>query len=183
MRRVDTSNVNEAGEFSRPSAGAYICIIRNAEDIPDKEYLRITYDIAEGDFKGYYDDLRGSHPEWNVGTYTRSYKTTALSFFKRFCSAVSKSNGNFVFDGNTINADERTLIGKKIGIVLQDEEYYGNDGNKKTRLIVNREFPIDQLARQKVPNIKKAKSDTFQQDQDNSFMNVPDSSDDAIPFK
>ena len=71
--------------------------------------------------------------------------------FKRFCSAISKSNGNFVFDGGSVNADEKTLIGKKLGIVFQEEEYYGNDGNIKTRLIVNREFPIDKLTEQKVP--------------------------------
>lgn len=185
MKRVDTTNINAAGEFSRPTAGAYICVIRNVIDTPDKEYLRITYDIAEGEFKGYYDDLRSNHPDWgNIGSYTRSYKATALPFFKRFCSAVSKSNGNFVFDGNTINADERTLIGKKVGIVFQDEEYYGNDGNKKTRLIVNKEFPIDQIASQKTPAPKKLSEPAASGSASSSsdFMNIAEGTDAEIPF-
>jgi hypothetical protein len=80
--------------------------------------------------------------------------------FKRFCSAVSKSNGAYVFDAGAVNADENTLIGKLIGLVFQEEEYYGNDGSKKTRLIVNREFSVDQIDKQKTPKKKELPEDT-----------------------
>lgn len=160
MRAIDTTNVQEAGEFSRPAAGAYICTIEKVEDIAEKEYLKVTFDIAEGDFKGYYSTMREDHPDWPwAGAYCRSYKEKALGMFKRFCSAVSKSNGNFVFDGNTVNADEKTLAGKRIGIVLQEEEYYGNDGEKKTKLTVNKEFPVGEIANQKVPKKKELHDD------------------------
>ena len=156
MKKIDMTNVQEAGEFTTLPAGAYICIIRNVEDVEDKEYLKVTYDIADGEFKGYYDDIRSNHPDWEwSGAYVKSYKTKALPMFKRFCSAISKSNGNFIFDGGAVNSDEKSLIGKKLGIVLREEEYYSNSGDKKTRLIVHREFPIDQLAAQKVPDIKR----------------------------
>lgn len=156
MKKLDMTNVQEAGEFTTLPAGAYICIIRNVEDIEDKEYLKVTYDIADGEFKGYYDDIRSNHPDWEwSGAYVKSYKTKALPMFKRFCSAISKSNGNFIFDGGAVNSDEKSLIGKKLGIVLREEEYYSNSGDKKTRLIVHREFPIDQLSAQKVPDIKR----------------------------
>lgn len=156
MKKIDMTNVQEAGEFTTLPAGAYICIIRNVEDVEDKEYLKVTYDIADGEFKGYYDDIRSNHPDWEwSGAYVKSYKTKALPMFKRFCSAISKSNGNFIFDGGAVNSDEKSLIGKKLGIVLREEEYYSNSGDKKTRLIVHREFPIDQLSAQKVPDIKR----------------------------
>ena len=156
MRAIDTTNVKEAGDFSRPAPGAYICTIISVEDVADKEYLKVTYDIAEGEFAGYYSDMRTNHPEWTwAGAYCRSYKQAALGMFKRFCSAVSKSNGNFVFDGNTVNADEKTLAGKKVGIVFQEEEYYGNDGEKKTRLVVNKEFPVSEIGNQKAPKKKE----------------------------
>ena len=159
MKAIDLTNVQEAGEFSRPTAGAYICTITAVEDVPEKEYLKISYDIAEGEFMGYYSKMRTDHPEWeNAGTYYRSYKPTALGMFKRMCSAVSKSNGKFVFDGKT-NTDEQTLVGKKIGLLFQDEEYYSNDGSRKTRLIVNKEFAIDDIAAQKVPATKMPKED------------------------
>jgi hypothetical protein len=79
--------------------------------------------------------------------------------FKRFCTAVTKSNPGYVFDGQ-INTDEKTLIGKGIGLVLGEEEYYGNDGEKRTRLYVAREFPIDDFGNQKVPALKTVKDET-----------------------
>lgn len=170
MKAINLSGVQEAGEFKKPAPGAYACVITSAEDVPDKEYLKIEYDIADGDLKGYYSDLRKDHPDWtNAGVMYKSYKPKALPMFKRFCSAVSKSNGNYVFDSNT-NADEKTLIGKKIGLVFQDEEYYGNDGEKRTRLIVNRECGIDDLSTQKVPDTKKLKEEQQNTDYVN---NVP----------
>jgi hypothetical protein len=182
MKRVDMTNVKEAGSFSRPEAGAYICIITKVEDISSKEYLKVTYDIAEGRFAGYYTKTREDHPEWAwAGAYSKSYKTSALSFFKRFCTAVSRSNGNFVFDGGAVNADERTLIGKRIGLLFQEEEYYGNDGEKKTRLIVNREFSVDKLASQKTPKPKLLPEEP-QTGSVDGFMSIPEGMDEEMPF-
>ena len=53
MRHIDMTNIQEAGDFTTLLAGAYICIIRNVEDVEDREYLKVTYDIAEGEYKGY----------------------------------------------------------------------------------------------------------------------------------
>ena len=53
MKHIDMTNVQEAGEFDRLPAGAYACVIRNAEDFSQKEYLKITYDIAAGKYAGY----------------------------------------------------------------------------------------------------------------------------------
>ena len=176
MKKIDMTNVQEAGEFKRPGAGAYICGIVKAEDVSDKEYLKITYDIIEGEFKGYYKEMRENNPEWAwAGAYVKSYKTAALPMFKRFCTAVSRSNGNFVFDGNTVNADEQTLVGKKIGLLFGEEEYYGNDGELKTRLYVVREFSIDKLGEQKVPELKKIKEDKPKDSSANAeWMKVPE---------
>ena len=175
MKKVDLTNVQEAGEYKRPGAGAYICGIVKAEDVADKEYLKITYDIIEGEFKGYYKEMRENNPEWTwAGAYVKSYKSAALPMFKRFCTAVSRSNGNFVFDGNTVNADESTLKGKKIGLLLGEEEYYGNDGEKKTRLYVVREFSIDKIGEQKVPELKKIKEEKPTESSANAeWMKVP----------
>lgn len=176
MKKIDMTNVQEAGEFKRPGAGAYICGITKVEDVSDKEYLKVTYDIIDGEFKGYYKEMRENNPEWAwAGAYVKSYKTAALPMFKRFCTAVSRSNGNFVFDGNTVNADEQTLVGKKIGLLFGEEEYYGNDGELKTRLYVVREFSIDKLGEQKVPELKKIKEDKPKDSSANAeWMKVPE---------
>jgi len=179
MKQIDMTNVQEAGEFTTLPAGAYVCVITAVEDVAAKEYLKVSYDIAQGDFRGYYKGIRENHPDWAwVGAYVKSYKPAALPMFKRFCSAVSKSNGNFVFDGGTVNADEKTLIGKQLGIVLREEEYYSNSGDLKTRLVVHTECPIDKLANQKVPDVKRIKEDHG----NNDFVSVPDNDVQEIPF-
>lgn len=178
MKKVDMTNVQEAGDFTRPSAGPYICEITDVEDVEDKDYLKVSYDIAEGDFAGYYKQLREAHPDWPwVGAYVKSYKPAALPMFKRFCTAISRSNGKFVFDGNTVNADEKTLIGKKVGLLFQEEEYYSNSGDIRTRLIVNREFSVDKIAEQKTPEPKK-----LAEKPDAGFVNVPAGSNEEVPF-
>ena len=178
MKQIDLTNVQETGDFKRPAPGPYICTIQNVEDVTAKEYLKITYDITEGEFAGYYSEMRANHPDWTwAGTYVRSYKQTALGMLKRFCSAVSKSNGNYVFDANTVNSDEKTLAGKKIGIIFREEEYYGNDGEKKTRLSVYGEFPVSELANQVVPKKKELPPDG------NDLANAGTAADvDEIPF-
>jgi len=179
MKKVDTTNVQEAGEQQRLMAGAYNCVIRKVEDFPDKEYLKVTYDIAEGDFAGHFDAIREDHPDWLwIGAYVKSYKATALPMFKRFCSAISKSNGNFIFDGGTINADESTLIGKRLGLILREEEYYSNSGDKRTRLAVYSECPVDKLDTAKVPDLKKLVEPTKADD----FMAIPEGAEDDCPW-
>lgn len=183
MKQINLTNVKEAGEYSSLIPGAYICKLTSVEDLPDKEYLRVHYDIAEGEFANYYSDMRANHPDWaNVGSYVKSYKEKALPMFKRFCTAVSKSNGNFVFDGGVVNADEKTLIGKKVGLVLGEEEYWSNSGDKKTRLYVYKEFPIDKIADQKVPDKKVLKDEKAAAEAVNDFMNIPDGEADEIPY-
>lgn len=175
MKAIDLTNVQESGDFTRPEAGAYICTIEKVEDIADKEYLKVTYDIAEGEFKGYYHEMRDNNPDWAwAGAYCKSYKPAALPMFKRFCTAVSRSNGNYVFDGGAVNKDESTLVGKKVGLLFQEEEYYGNDGDKKTRLIISGEFSVDKLAEQKVPKPKLLKEDSSGSTTGvNDLVNVP----------
>lgn len=183
MKKLDMTNVHEAGESKRLPAGAYICKIKAVKDVPDKEYLKVIYDISEGEYAGYYGKIRLDHPDWEwVGAYVKSYKTAALPMFKRFCSAVSKSNGGFVFDGGAINADENTLVNKLIGLVFREEEYYSNSGDIRTRLIVHSEFAIDKLADQKVPEVKKLKTEPNAAPVSTDFMEIPEVEAEEIPF-
>ena len=161
MKKLDLTNVEEAKNGSnRHPAGPYICKITAVEDMEEKEYLKVSYDIIEGEYKGYYSKGREEHPDWDwFGIYVKSYKTKALPMFKRFCSAVTKSNDGYTFDGGAANSDEKTLIGKKIGLTFREEEYYGNDGELKTRLIIYSEFPVSKIGEQKTPSIKKLKEE------------------------
>lgn len=148
-------NVQEAGVSKRLPAGGYICKYTSVSDVADKQYLYMEYDVVEGEYANYYKDMEASKGFWGGKCY-RSYKEKALPMFKRMCSAVMKSNPGFLFDGKT-NTDEKTLIGKKVGIVFGEEEYIGNDGSVKTRLYVAYETSVEDIKKGsfKVPQFKK----------------------------
>lgn len=128
MEKFDFNEVStkEFG-YNGPQAGGYIATIVNAVDNPEKKYLAIGLDIAEGDYAGYYKSLFERAGFWGLTSY-RSYKPKARGFFKAFIEAVEKSN-----DGFTWQWDETCLINLTVGIIIGLEDYIGNDGKIKTR--------------------------------------------------
>lgn len=182
MKQINLENVQEAGNYNRLPAGGYVCKYTNVEDVEKKEYLYMEYDIAHGEYKDYYKSLSEVMNFWGGRVY-RSYKDAALPMFKRMCSAVSKSNPGFVFDGGKVNSNEKTLIGKYVGLILGEEEYVGNDGNKKTRLYVHSECDINDIkaGNFKIPELKKLKENQ-KASVDTGFINVSSGTKEEIPF-
>ena len=145
------------GEFARPTAGGYICKIIDVEDVPMNEqgkgdYLRIEYDIADGELKGYYkeqNDRWGGN--WNA-SFIRSYKEKAQGMFKHFTNCIEQSNAGYEWDWN-----EKGLIGKFVGLVLGEEEYKNSSGEIKTKLTVNQVKTVEDIKNGnfKIPAPKK----------------------------
>lgn len=153
MKNINLDEVQEAQEFSRLPVGGYICGIVRAEDVPEKEYLRIEYDIAEGENKNYYRKQAQRNPDWNWGgVLIRSYKEKALPFFKAFTTAVEKSNSGYKFD-----SDERKLARKMVGLVIGEEEYEKSNGDIGTRLYVASVHSVESIkeGKFKVPEFKR----------------------------
>ena len=46
MKKLNLDNVQAFTRFKNP-VGGFICEIKTIEDVPDKEYLKVGYDIAE----------------------------------------------------------------------------------------------------------------------------------------
>ena len=187
MKKVDLKNVQEASDGMRLPAGGYVCKYTKVEDVPEKEYLYMEFDIVKGDYAGYYQSLFESKDFWGGKCY-RSYKEKALPMFKRMCSAVNKSNNGFVFDGE-INADEQKLVGKLVGLVFGEEEYMGNDGSKKTKLYVVKECSVDDIINGnfKIPELKKLKDEdsaptTPNTSNEPDFMAIPKGAEDNLPW-
>lgn len=123
MKRIsDFENVQVFDSVEFPKAGGYIGVIVNARDVPEKEYLELLVDINEGDFKGFYKSWYDNTGNWLLRGYC-SYKKTAVRIFKGFITSVEESNKGFTWDW-----DESKLIGKKVGIVMREEQYIKNDG-------------------------------------------------------
>lgn len=149
--------IQESGSFKKLPVGGYVVKILNATDVPDKEYLRLSFDIAEGPNKGFFaeeykNDTREDKKWPNAGTFVRSYKEKALPMMKGFTTAVEKSNKNY-----TWNFDESTLKGKLVGLVIGEEEFVNSSGKMRTRTYVNAVRSVDIIREGKfeVPEIKR----------------------------
>ena len=92
MKKIENfEQVKANGEFDSLKPGGYIGVLYKAEDESDKEYLKVFFDIAEGEFAEYYKNLYSQFNFWG-GVFFRSYKETALSMFKGFIKSVEESN-------------------------------------------------------------------------------------------
>lgn len=132
MRKVNWNDVQDAPEFDNPIPGAYIAGICNIQDNEEKECLKIEWDFADGEYKGNNRDTFDRAGFWPITLY-RSYKPSALPYFKAFKTAVEESNPGYHFDEENLSG----LIGKRFGVILGEEEYKKNDGSVGTRLYVS----------------------------------------------
>lgn len=134
MKRINNwENIQESTSFKRLTPNGYIVKILKVEDNPEKEYLKIYFDIVKGDDKGYfkkqYDGDTRKERKWpNAGTFIRSYKDSAASMFKGFTNAVEKSNKGYKWD-----FDEKTLVNKVVGLIIADEQYQNQKGQVRVR--------------------------------------------------
>ena len=166
MKQIENyENVQAStGEFEKLMVGGYICKITDVEDIPldpktnKGDYLRIEYDIAAGDFKGYYKEAFDKFGGSWWASFIRSYKETALGMFKHFTNCVEESNAGYQWDFN-----EKGLIGKLIGLVIGEEEYEKKDDTIATRFYVKDIKTVEQIKNGdfKVPELKKIERKTI----------------------
>lgn len=116
-------NVQEGNQQLK--AGIYLATIVEVQDVGEKSYLRIGFDITEGEFKNYFKNQATGEKWPYLGTIIRSYKESALTWFKAFITAIEKSN-----DGFTWRWNEKDLVGKKFVVVYGEEEYLDEDSNE-----------------------------------------------------
>lgn len=157
MKKVEGfEQVEEAQNIPIIEPGAYICQITDVEDVEEKQYLKVYFDIVEeGKFKGHFKKIEEQFGD-KRGVIYRSYKRKALPFFKAFITAVEKSN-----DGYEWNWNEESLVNKYVVVVFGEEEYLPKDAEhiNDTRTIVK---PQDTRSIQaykngdiKTPKVKK----------------------------
>lgn len=180
MKQIDLANVQEPqGEFKKLVPGGYVIGITRVEDNPDKEYLMIEYDIAEGPLKNYYLELNNKFGFWG-GNFVKSYKDKALPFFKQFIEAVQASNRGYKWD-----SDEGKLVRKLVGAVLQIETYTNRNGETKEKLAVVQLLPADDIRQGKftVPEPKAQNNTQTSAPQAPQNNDDPDVlSDEGVPF-
>ena len=171
------------GEFETLPAGGYKCLIKKVvceKTQAGKEYLKIEFDIAEGEYKDFYqkkfaNDAR-PEPKWSgIWTvFTEGYNPgTTNPKFKGLITSVEASNTGFKF-----NFNEQELVNKKVGLVFREEEFEGQDGQLHTSVKPFFAVSYDKAEEAKIPAPKKLaqKGEAF----DDFSTNVADNDD--LPF-
>lgn len=117
--------------------GGYVAIIKNAEVCSNSygQYVRLYLDIVEGEFAGYFtNDYKSQTSEdkkWR-GNYILNVPNDDGSErdgwtkrrFKTCIEAIEESNPGYHFDW-----DEQKFKNKRVGILVNEREYLGNDGS------------------------------------------------------
>lgn len=138
MKKYDVKPEKPSGGRETLPAGGYVCQILNAK-VESGEWgdtLVIAHDVCEGEFSGLfkrdYENNTMEDKKWrgtfrlklpkDDGTEQDAWKKRSLS---NFLWAIEQSNPGFTF-----NWDEKTLKGKKIGLIYRNKEweYNGRSG-------------------------------------------------------
>lgn len=178
MKAIDWSKVSPAMEGERLPVGGYLVQILRATDVPQKEYLLVEYDIVCGEYKGHFRKLHNSFGKWNGKLY-RSYKEKAQGMFKSFLDAVEGSN-----DGYKFNNNENTLVGKFLGLVMGEEEYFDDYGRPRTSIKPMQCKTVEAIraGNFKVPEPKRLSPEKIAEVSNLSTDTLPDFEDEELPF-
>lgn len=123
--------------------GGYECVIKNVKHFEHNGIKKVSLeiDIANGDYKNYYQEKYDSRDEnakyWDDGaTLTFLEEPTEerdKSYFKGLITAIESYNPNYKW-----NWEEDTLKGLKVNCNFSLKEYTGNDGRIYTKPQVGR---------------------------------------------
>ena len=135
MKKYDVKPEKPSGGRETLPAGGYVCSILNAkvESNDWGDTLVIAHDVCEGEYAGIfkrdYDNNTMEDKKWrgtfrlklpkDDGTEQDAWKKRGLS---NFLWAIEQSNPGFAF-----NWDEKTLKGKKIGLLYCNKEWAMGD--------------------------------------------------------
>lgn len=146
-------------ELPKLQPGGYVLKILNVKVEPTDwgSRLAIQFDIAEGEFKGFFDKLYKATPdEWenkkwkgsmrlsiphNTGDETKFKKS--LGYFKSQIQAFENSNANLHIDCER-DWDENVLKGKLVGALFNEKEWE-KDGNTGWFTQCKRFVPVNDI--------------------------------------
>lgn len=125
MRKIDFDNVEASveGSYRQLPPGAYTCVIMGAEDVSDRQYVRMLVDIIDGEYKDYFSDKFYRDKPW-AHQMVLSYKDTALGMLKGRLQTISECNPGFDSEAAWNGGNLAMFVGKAVGVVFRQEEYY-----------------------------------------------------------
>lgn len=196
----DKANAIEAGGGSdRLPAGGYVAKITAVRtewenysgdvcSAKDKEYVKLIFDIAEGDYKGIFEDEElNPNRDWKhwacLSWKNCNTNENRMGMLKGILTAFTNSNAGFDAPA-AFQADKWDLfVGKQVGLVIGEEEYETRDGDVavKTSLPNFRSVQTIRAGEFTVPKLKKLKKSTDVSPTAGLYSS-PTKADDSIPF-
>ena len=188
--------------FSLP-AGKYVCVIKQVSQTQTQNHrpqLALLFDIAEGEYKDFYQKqynavkMSGNNPTWK-GVHKQIMDGSSLPFFKGLMTSIEKSNPGYFFPWGREN-NEKTLQGKKVGMVMGREQFKASDGTLKWATKVMQVRSLDGLSDAEVPEDKPYEESATASSPypannpyigtpspvGDGFMNIPDGVAEELPF-
>ena len=131
MKSLNLSNVEavEPGERAKLPAGGYIVRFEGFEDNEEKSYVRLIFDINEGQNAGFYMDPYYESKPW-THSIMLSYTDKALPMTKGRLEKISECNPGFDAVAAFEAGRPELFNGRKVGLVvgLAQRIFKGDDG-------------------------------------------------------
>lgn len=172
--------------------GGYVLRIMNAEEKENQngKYIMISCDIEEGEYKGFFmDDYKGQDREdkkWHCNFLLNEPKDDGSEKdgwtkrrFKTVTEALEESNPNYHWDW-----DETKWKNKLIGGLFNIREYETNNGQIRQATNLKQLCSVEKIRSGsfKLPNDDLKERKVAAPADDNGFMPIPETSDDALPW-
>lgn len=126
MPKIDLTNIqeNSGGGSYDVEPGGYVAVVTDFDEHADRQYVRFSFDIAEGPSKGIY-----AKSQYPIGDVMSWKSDGALGMTKHKLHMFADSNPNF--DSNTAFQSDAwgQFVGKVVGIVVRERLYTKRDGS------------------------------------------------------
>lgn len=181
--------------FQQLPKAAYVCKLIGAKLLKTKdgsgEYLEIGFDIAEGEYAGFYDkqyqSMDADRKKWPNDAIFRltiprdGSPDFVLTNWNTFFADLEDSNNGFVFDG-----DPKKLKGKLIGakMHIEQNEYNGRvyDHTRFRYSCVADDVRNGKAGRMPADKLVSGIPTSSTSAGDPGWMNVPEGADEELPF-
>jgi len=188
----DYEQTKSYGTNERLPKGGYVLTIMGAEVLQNRigEYIKIAADIYEGEFIQFftreYKNQQTEDKKWHCNFLLNIPKDDGSEQdgwtkrkFKTFTEALEDSNEGYHFDW-----DEKKFKGKLIGGLFNEREYEGRDGAVRKATNWAAVCAVEKIREGSftLPD-DKLLNKGFTTTSSNSFMEIPDTIDDELPFK
>ena len=179
--------VQAGGDFTPIELGGHKLVIKKLEEVTasnGNKYLKVSFDTAPDDkqpnyyAEQYKNDTRDTKKWGGVATlFPTDQQGKTSKTFKQFCTSIERSNNSKIQWGAGFEA---SIVGKVIGGVFGEEEYYNQNGEVKTARKLFWWRSVDSIGDVNIPEKRTVDRPS---DDGNGFMQIPDGIEDELPFE